>query len=405
MFTDLDALIDLELAKPRYRRRARLLNDHFLQNTLAERQRAAKRSLDFLVPLNAVLIVFDFLLLPDVATYSILFRWVIGPLTWWWIRTRKSRSVEWLETSIAVAIFVAMLMWVGLMLGSHSRAGVVNYYSTGVISLVVANVFFRCRFHVSVILSLALTVMAVTLAAMLPVDWRFFVNGLGLYSAVCILTMLAGWKLGTEHYVNYLRTLKNERQQAIIERHVADLFRLSNTDPLTGLANRRRIDEALRQLCLEWTKRRQAFAAILVDVDFFKRFNDAYGHQAGDGCLVNVATALRLLVEERSGLVGRYGGEEFIALLQCEDRDEALAIALAMREAVEELGLVHEHRPDDIGSVTVSLGVTVTQGSGAMDPECTVALADQALYQAKAEGRNCARLVLPASAATSPMAA
>ena len=81
MSTDLDALIDLELAKPRYLRRSRLLNDLFLKSTYAERRRAANKPLDFLVPLNAALIVFDFLLLPDVALYSILSRWVVGPLT------------------------------------------------------------------------------------------------------------------------------------------------------------------------------------------------------------------------------------------------------------------------------------------------------------------------------------
>ena len=405
MSSDLDELIDLELAKPRYLRRSRLLNDLFLKNTYVERRRAANKTVDFLVPLNAALIVFDLLLLPDVAVYSIFSRWVIGPLTWCLIRGRKRASVEWIEGSIAVAIFAAMLMWAGLMLGSHSQAGVANYYSTGVIALVVANVFFRCPFRVSLVLSLALTVLAVTLAAILPEDWRFFVNGLGLYGAVCILTLLASWKLGNEHYVNYLRTLKNERQQATIERHVADLFRLSNTDPLTGLANRRCIDETLRQLCLDWTKRRQAFAAILIDVDFFKRFNDAHGHLAGDGCLVSVAKTLCLVVEKRSGLVGRYGGEEFIALLQCEDDDEALAIAQAMRRAVEDLGLEHGNRPDDTRSVTVSLGLTLSQGSSATDPECIVALADQALYLAKAEGRNCTRLVLSDAAAVSPMAA
>ena len=403
MSIDLDALIDQELTTPRYRRRSTTLNELFLKNTSAERRQAANQCLDFLVPMNAALIVFDFLLLPDVAVYSILSRLVVGPLTWWIIRSRRRASVEWIEGSIAVAIFVAMLMWACLMLGSHSRAGVVTYYSTGVIALVVANVFFRCPFRVSFVLSLALTVLAFTLAAVLPEDWRFFVNGVGLYGAVCILTLLASWKLGNEHYGNFLRTLKNERQQATIERHAADLFRLSNTDALTGLANRRSIDETLRRSWLDWTERRQAFAAILVDVDFFKRFNDAHGHQAGDACLVKVANTLSHVLGERPGLVGRYGGEEFIALLRCENGDEVLGIA--MRRAVEDLGLKHGNRPDDRIDVTVSLGVAISQSIAATDPEAIVALADQALYCAKAEGRNCTRLIAPDAATTSTIAA
>ena len=140
-------------------------------------------------------------------------------------------------------------------------------------------------------------------------------------------------------------------------------------------------------------------------MDFFKRFNDAHGHQAGDACLVKVAKTLNHVVEGLPGLVGRYGGEEFIALLRCESEDEALGIAQAMRRAVEDLGLQHGHRPDDGHCVTVSLGVTLSQGAGATDPEAIVALADQALYLAKAEGRNCTRFALAEAAPTSTMAA
>ena len=405
MSADLDALIDLELATPRYRRRSTLLNDLFLANTHAERRQAAKNTVDFLVPLYAGLIVFDFVLLPDVAAYSVLCRWIVAPLMWCIIRGHKRASVDWMEWSIAAAIFMAMLMWAGLMLKSRCQAGVANYYSTGVVALVAANVFFRCPFRVSLTVSLALTVLLVALGALLPEDWMFFVNGLGLYSVVCILTLFTSWKLGNEHYFNFLRTLKNERQQATIERHAADLFYMSNTDALTGLANRRCIDGTLRRFWLDWTDRRQNFAAILVDVDFFKRFNDAYGHQAGDGCLVKVAGTLNRVVEEGSGFVGRYGGEEFIVLLPCESCEEAIGIAQAVSGAVEALGLKHGNRPDEGKNVTVSLGLALSRDAGATDPEAVVALADQALYRAKADGRNCTRLIVSDPGSTSTLAA
>ena len=405
MSIDLDAFIDRELATPRFRRRSALLNELFLQNTTCQRLQAAKNTLDFLVFLYAALIVFDFLLLPDVVVYSVLTRWVAGPLLWCILRGRKQASVEWLEQSIAAGIFTAMLLWACLLLRSRNAVGVADYYSTGVVALVAANVFFRCPFRMSLTVSIGLTLVFVTLGAILFDDWRFFVNGLWLYSVVCGLTLLASWKLGNEHYVNFLRTLKNERQQAIIELHVADLFRLSNTDALTGLANRRSIDDALRRFWIDWTERRHAFAAVLVDVDFFKRFNDAHGHQAGDACLVRVARTLNQVLEGRPGFVGRYGGEEFIALLRCECGNEALGIAQAMRRSIEDLGLRHGNRPDGVDNVTVSVGVALCGGAEAMDPEAIVALADRALYIAKAEGRNCTRLVASEAASSSTMAA
>ena len=405
MSIDLDALIDLELATPRYRGRSHLLNDLFLTNTHGERRQAAKNTVDFLVPLYAGLIVFDFVLLPDVFVYSILARWVVVPVMWCLIRGHKRASVDWMEWSIAAAIYMAMLLWAGLMLKSGNKAGVANYYPTGVVGLVAANVFFRCPFRVSLTVSVGLMFTLVTLGAILPEGWRFFVNGLGLYGVVCILSLLTSWKLGNEQYVNFLRTLKIERQQATIERHVADLFYLSNTDALTGLANRRCIDETLRRFWLDWTERRHAFAAILVDVDFFKRFNDAYGHLAGDGCLVMVARALDRVVVERSGFVGRYGGEEFVVLLRCESGEEALCIAQAIGRAVEALVLKHGNRPDEADNVTVSLGAAFSPAAGATDPEAVVALADRALYRAKAEGRNCTRLIASDPGSTSTMAA
>ena len=120
-------------------------------------------------------------------------------------------------------------------------------------------------------------------------------------------------------------------------------MRLSRTDPLTGIENRRAIDDRLRDLWEAWQQKGQTFAAILIDVDFFKRFNDRYGHQQGDQCLRMVAEVLQNAAPPHV-TIGRYGGEEFIVLASLNSSEQALELAEGLRQAVESMALRHEER-------------------------------------------------------------
>ena len=191
-----------------------------------------------------------------------------------------------------------------------------------------------------------------------------------------------------------------ERPEAKIQQHEATergqaLLRLSRTDPLTGLENRRAVDEKLRDYWSDWQKFGSSFAAILVDVDFFKRFNDCYGHQEGDRCLILVANALSNTVKQYNGSIGRYGGEEFIVLARMDRREQVADLAEAIRRTVEDLALVHEQRRDGMSIVTVSVGAAFTRNQTGAKLEKIIHEADRALYLAKASGRNCARLFDP----------
>ncbi len=155
---------------------------------------------------------------------------------------------------------------------------------------------------------------------------------------------------------------------------------LSNTDELTQIPNRR-----------EFTARcAAAFAAgapvsmLMIDVDFFKSFNDLYGHPAGDACLKRIAALLQAQLRSKEGLVARYGGEEFAVLLLCAG---AGVIAQRLCDAVANARLAHENRPDGLGIVTISVGVSST-AAGLGDSEELVKAADEALYAAKKGGRN-----------------
>jgi diguanylate cyclase (GGDEF)-like protein len=161
---------------------------------------------------------------------------------------------------------------------------------------------------------------------------------------------------------------------------------LSNTDGLTGIANRRSFDCAL---ALEWNRAKRSgssLSVVMLDVDNFKHFNDHYGHLAGDDCLRLLAQALLKAGRRAGELVARYGGEEFVVLLPDTDAREALEAAQRMQHEVWSLELPHaEIAP---GIVTFSLGVASLVPSKQHLPEELVRLADAALYCAKKAGRN-----------------
>jgi len=185
-----------------------------------------------------------------------------------------------------------------------------------------------------------------------------------------------------------LEALVQERTRALEEAN-AKLKYLSNTDGLTGIANRRSFDHAL---AVEWSRAQRTglpLSLILLDVDHFKHYNDQYGHLAGDDCLCAIASALSLGGQRASDVTGRFGGEEFVVLLPNTSQDGALEIARRIRQEVMDLGL--PHADTDAGVVTVSLGVGCLAPAQQHSPETLLREADAALYRAKQSGRNCVR--------------
>ena len=169
------------------------------------------------------------------------------------------------------------------------------------------------------------------------------------------------------------------------------LQRLATVDGLTAMANRRRFDEYLEQQWHQLGRMHAPLSLILCDIDFFKLYNDTYGHPAGDECLKSVASAFHSQVRRTEDLAARYGGEEFAVILPSADAAGAVHVAEAIQAGVRALQIVHA-RSTVSQWVTLSLGVTTTMPSPESLPANLIAAADQALYQAKAEGRD--RIVL-----------
>jgi diguanylate cyclase (GGDEF)-like protein len=185
---------------------------------------------------------------------------------------------------------------------------------------------------------------------------------------------------------------KNHEQELLkimqqLEESIYVLKRLSSIDGVTEITNRRGFEDFLEQ---EWKRAIRyeiPLSLILLDIDYFKSYNDTYGHQKGDDCLKQVANALKQALHRPADMVARYGGEEFVLVLPNTNSQGAVLVAERLRTAIESLEIVHS-KSDVSKHVTISLGVATMMPSLNSSHAALVEAADQALYLAKQEGRN-----------------
>jgi len=173
-----------------------------------------------------------------------------------------------------------------------------------------------------------------------------------------------------------------ELQQANLE-----LSRLANLDGLTQIANRRRFDE---YLAIEWQRHlreKNPLALILIDIDYFKPYNDHYGHQQGDDCLIKVARAIELIPKLSTDLVARYGGEEFVIILPNVKTENALVVAESLRKIISDIAIPHA-KSSVSNHVTLSLGIASIIPTLDKNFDSLISQADQSLYSAKHQGRD-----------------
>jgi diguanylate cyclase (GGDEF)-like protein len=214
-----------------------------------------------------------------------------------------------------------------------------------------------------------------------------------LAMAVSILVLVSTgirWRSEIQERRTFLlseRDRLHTQQLAWANRHLTEL---SYTDPLTGLANRRFFEDALKRLWHDAQESGLALSILMIDIDYFKHFNDTFGHDAGDKCLRRVAQAMQFCVRVEKDSLARYGGEEFIAVIPGTSLAVATQIAERIRTAVLDLQIAHPSSPL-AAHVTACIGVATTSDAGAIDdgPETLLHAADFALYVAKSRGRNC----------------
>lgn len=315
-----------------------------------------------------------------------------------------------------IALYLVSPIAYALALPYVSRAGILLNFATALILLLCAALcaFKRQRsafFFMAAFALLMLGGAMTSLRAMGIVPTNLFtVDGLQLGSAMEMIVLAFALAdrfnvmrrekarvqeeliRAQQQLVDNLRTSEHELELRVAER--TDKLRelnnqleaMSLTDALTGIANRRRFDQVLDQ---EWGHARRSgecLALAVVDVDWFKHYNDHYGHPAGDACLREIAQALATTVNRSTDLVARYGGEEFVFLAPMTDLAGVRGMAQKLLQAVEALALAHELSP--LGRVSVSIGVAASVPGQEASADVLVARADAALYEAKKQGRN-----------------
>ncbi|OIN90981.1 MAG: hypothetical protein AUJ20_12750 [Comamonadaceae bacterium CG1_02_60_18] len=176
-------------------------------------------------------------------------------------------------------------------------------------------------------------------------------------------------------------------RERLLKAQAVRLKNMAQVDVLTGLGNRRRRDDVLPTALRASGKTAQPLSVIMFDIDYFKQFNDIYGHLAGDECLRQVAQVLRDVFRRPQDMVARFGGEEFVAVLPETDGQAAQALAEQVLQQMRALGIAHSGSCT-AAVVTISAGVAVYDPAGGQTPDRLVLAADQALYAAKSAGRN-----------------
>lgn len=196
------------------------------------------------------------------------------------------------------------------------------------------------------------------------------------------------------HQAEQLRVANAELEQRVAERTaelekaMETLHRMAVEDGLTGLANRRRFNDVMEEEIRRARRSKTPLSLILCDVDFFKKYNDAYGHQGGDDCLRMVGAVLKEVFKRAGDLPARYGGEEFAAVLPGVKPEQAVCMGEKLRQAINDRGM--PHKASDVAPyVTLSIGVSTALEVGEeMNADWFVSKADEALYKSKATGRN-----------------
>ena len=383
--------IEAALAQPWYRMRfAPRLEQRFQRDTTAARSSQIAFILLFVAAMGL------FVLVPDAQiSHAQLMRGVVlrlgvsTPLLLFcaWLLTHKLPI--WLQGAGAAVPLVAAIAcdcWLSL----HTSGQTADRYFTGIgMGIFLINLVLPLRLRHAILATLLFLIVydaflwGVFGPSPILEGPRVAMN----MSLFALMSLIFRWR----NEIQYRRTFLLGMRDRLHEQQLAwanrQLTQLSYTDALTGLPNRRYFDEMLPRACNSAQLRAEPLAMMMIDVDHFKDFNDAFGHAAGDRCLQRIAHALQFSVRVDVDTVARYGGEEFVAILPAVSLEAALQIGERVRHAIS--AIQTPAMPADAKPVTASIGLVVSCDPREFLAADLLQAADDALYAAKAAGRDC----------------
>lgn len=309
----------------------------------------------------------------------------IGLTILWWVYRGVAPVIR--ETLMAITVVVAMLVSCLIFATSTEPYSYLDVFSFGLI-LVVGNIIYPLRFGYACVSSgIGVLIMLVFIVVYEPMPLE--VKRLAMFSIVAkaLFTLFANFRLERSERTAYLLVLKEKIRSGYYLKNNRKLSRLSVTDPLTNIANRRQFDTIFPLRWQEAIDKHNFLGLMVIDIDYFKAYNDYYGHLQGDQCLRQVATTIQANSRD-TDLVVRFGGEEFVVLMPNATLNAVRQAAERIRCSIEALSIPN-YGCSGQRVVTVSIGVAMLCPTEHVTPDGFLANADAALYEAKKQGRNC----------------
>ncbi|RTQ69553.1 GGDEF domain-containing protein [Acinetobacter baumannii] len=303
-----------------------------------------------------------------------------------WILSFIKKLNQWFDYYVGIGSSAAVAITFILINVLENGQDNVIFHAAMMYAIVIIYGAVGMRFYTAIIAGWVGGLIGILVSTYLngDIDWTFLNR---TYTFSSFLGMTLAYATDRQHRENYLQNCMIELNRIELMQQAQQLSLLSQQDALTGLANRRYLDETLDNEWRRALRHETPLTIMMVDIDFFKPYNDSLGHLKGDQCLKDIATAISSIAARSGDLVARYGGEEFLLLFPMTNAQQAKIQAERLMNAIKKIAIVH---PCSSVSpyVTISVGVATTIPRLNDSISAFVSRADHALYQAKTNGRN-----------------
>lgn len=303
-----------------------------------------------------------------------------------WILSFIKKLNQWFDYYVGIGSSAAVAITFILINVLENGQDNVLFHAAMMYAIVIIYGAVGMRFYTAIIAGWVGGLIGILVSTYLngDIDWTFLNR---TYTFSSFLGMTLAYATDRQHRENYLQNCMIELNRIELMQQAQQLSLLSQQDALTGLANRRYLDETLDNEWRRALRHETPLTIMMVDIDFFKPYNDSLGHLKGDQCLKDIATAISSIAARSGDLVARYGGEEFLLLFPMTNAQQAKIQAERLMNAIKKIAIVH---PCSSVSpyVTISVGVAATIPRLNDSISAFVSRADHALYQAKTNGRN-----------------